>query len=343
MGAEETPRCHSKAVITSRQPGDGSRVPTELTFSRQPRRSILVPIARLQQLQESVFQSSNQRAWATTGSRIVLKCIKRSTMLFLKVNREPNRECPVHWNTARAGQAKRLHPFRYPKELLPIAFATEDCGTRARPIPVAEYSLRAFGRAEVRKTLLIVADWKTEIVRYFGDVADLGMRIAYLSQTEPRGLADAVDLCFEWVQGDNACLALPDTIFRPIDAVAIICKELLSRRSDLVLGVFPTKRPQHLGPVRMTADGRVSEVQDKPAQTDLMNTWGVAAWSAAFGQLLHDALSTVKNESHPPIGHFFNLAARQGLEVHAVYFADGHYIDVGMADGIGSLVLNKEL
>ena len=240
-----------------------------------------------------------------------------------------------------AGQGRRLHPFRYPKELLPIAFLPQDNGIGVRPIPVAEYSLRAFGVAGVGQCLLVVADWKTEIIRYFGDGRDLGMKIAYLNQNEASGLADAVDLGFEWLRGDNVCLALPDTVFRPINAVASICNKLTGRDLDLVLGVFPTNQPEHLGPVRISADGRVIEVQDKPLQTDIMNTWGVAAWSAPFTQFLHDALSSMKGEPHPPIGHFFNLAVKEGLNVHALYFKDGLYIDVGMADGIGSLVLGK--
>ena len=35
--------------------------------------------------------------------------------------------------------------------------------------------------------------------------------------------------------------------------------------ADLVLGVFPTDRPEQLGPIRIDADGRVVAVQDKPA------------------------------------------------------------------------------
>ncbi len=240
-----------------------------------------------------------------------------------------------------AGRARRLHPFRYPKELLPIAFAPEGNGTGARPIPVAEYSLRAFGLAGVGQCLFVIADWKTELLRYFGDGSDLGIHIAYLNQKEANGLADAVDLGFEWLRGDNVCLALPDTVFRPINAVESICRQLLTRGSDLVLGVFPADQPQHLGPVRIGADGRVIEVQDKPTRTDLMNTWGIAAWSATFTQFLHDALSSRNDDRYRPIGHFFNLAVIDGLKVHAVFFEDGQYVDVGVADGIGSLVLSK--
>ena len=184
-------------------------------------------------------------------------------------------------------------------------------------------------------------DCKTELVRYFGDGNDLGMHTAYLNQNEATGLADAVDLGFEWLRNDDVCLALPDTIFRPIHAVAFICEALSARGSDLALGVFPTTQPEHLGPVRISADDRVTEVQDKPARTDVKNTWGVAAWSWTFTLFLHDALSTHKDE-RASVGHFFNLAVSRGLNVHAAFFERGRYIDVGMADGIGSLVLTRE-
>ena len=81
-----------------------------------------------------------------------------------------------------------------------------------------------------------------------------------------------------------------------------------ARGADLVLGVFPTAKPKELGPVRFDADMRVTEVQDKPAETDLANSWGLAIWGARFSEMIAAA---------PPnanLGLLFHQAAQKGLD-----------------------------
>jgi glucose-1-phosphate thymidylyltransferase len=157
----------------------------------------------------------------------------------------------------------------------------------------------------------------------------VGVDLAYLHRAVPRGLADAIDAAFSWVQDRYVCLALPDTIFRPVDAIASIRDTLLDRDADVVLGVFPTDRPQELGPVRMDADGRVTEVLEKPPRADVRNTWGVAVWAPAFTSLLRTCAEQGPGLEGLSVGSVFNRAIHEGLKVHAVSFAAGSYIDFG--------------
>lgn len=237
------------------------------------------------------------------------------------------------------GEAKRLQPLRYPKELLPIAFASEPGKERARPIPVAEYSLRAFGEAGISQCCIVIADWKTELVKYFGDGSDFGLSIAYVNQTAARGLAPAVDLCFPWVKESAVCLCLPDTVFGPRDSVGALIDDFRARESDLMLGVFPTTCPERLGPVRLNRDGTVAEVLDKPRETTLRNTWGIAVWSPAFSKFLHEALGREHEKSRAPLGDYFQLAITCGLRVHGRLFPTGHYHDVGVPEGIADVLV----
>lgn len=244
-----------------------------------------------------------------------------------------------------AGVASRLRPFRYPKELLPVVYVPDSSSGGLRPKLTIEFSLSAMRAADVRHNLVIIADWKLEIVRLLGDGEEHGVSLAYLHRAVPRGLADAVDAGFEWFLQRNVCLALPDSIFTPVDAVAQIRNALDSHRFDLMLGVFPTKYPEKLGPVRMapsdSGPARVLEVQEKPEQSDVFNTWGIAAWSPRFSEFLHQALARCETEEarKQSIGRVFDAAVREGLRVGAVYFPNGSYTDLGMADSIASLIL----
>jgi glucose-1-phosphate thymidylyltransferase len=182
---------------------------------------------------------------------------------------------------------------------------------------------------------MIVSEYKTELIRYFGNGSRFGLPIAYVAQPSPDGLAAAVTEAAPWIAGANVCLALPDSTFRPSTAISRICDHLVKSGADLVLGVFPTQTPERFGVVRM--DGaKVVAVMEKPAQTDLRNAWGIAAWNERFTRLLQDSARELRTLS---ITNAFHMAVESGLDVQAVYFEDGQYIDIGTVDSLSALVL----
>jgi len=109
---------------------------------------------------------------------------------------------------------------RSPKELLPILYVEVQDGTGLQPIAAAEFALAGMYLAEIRQCFVIVSDAKPEIARYLGDGRERDMALAYLMQTAPLGLADAIDTAFPWVGDRYCCLALPDAVFNPPDALA---------------------------------------------------------------------------------------------------------------------------
>jgi glucose-1-phosphate thymidylyltransferase len=230
------------------------------------------------------------------------------------------------------GLGTRLAPLGYPKELLPIVYAGDD--GRAVPRPVLLSSLDQMHAANVEQCIVVIADWKLELVRVLGE-RQSDIALAYVVRQVPRGLADAIDATYAWTADRDVCLALPDTLIEPADALARIGSTLASTGADLVLGVFPTDRPEQLGPVRIEADGRVREVQDKPAKADddMRNTWGIAAWSPRFGALLHELAS---DDPGVILGVVYQRAVERGLDVRAVKFDGGSFIDVGTPEGLSA-------
>lgn len=233
-----------------------------------------------------------------------------------------------------AGLGTRLAPLGYPKELLPIVVRTAD---GAVPKPVVIASLEQMRRAGVVDCAVVIAEWKLEIVRVLGERA-ADVALAYVVRSVPRGLADALVATLPWIRGRDACLALPDTLIAPDDALAQVVTELGASGADLVLGVFPTDHPEQLGPVRIADDGRVLEVLDKPAHTDLRTTWGLAAWSPRFTELLDEA---VRGEPTIKLGEVFARALAAGLGVRAVWFATGRFLDVGTPAGLAAALIDR--
>jgi len=238
-----------------------------------------------------------------------------------------------------AGQGTRLAPFLYPKELLPIVYAT--VGRNGRdvvPRPVLQFSLDAMKLAGITECIIVIANWKLEIPRVLGDGDGSGISLSYVMRNFPRGLADALDAVQPWVRDQHVGLALPDTVVTPPDALSRLWRECLSSQADLVLGVFPTSTPEQLGPVQVDSDGMVSQVLDKPTATDLKNTWGLAVWSPQFTEVLHAEVAKAPQDAKPTLGSVFQHAVDLKLNVRAVCFDDGRYIDVGTPDGLGRVV-----
>lgn len=237
-----------------------------------------------------------------------------------------------------AGLATRLLPLAYPKELLPITYA--ESGGRLVPRPVLQASLDQMRRARVHECVIVIAEWKLELVRVFGDGSALDMSLAYVVRGVPRGLADAVDAATPWLEGRDVVLALPDTLIAPDDALARVRAEREATGADVVLGVFPTAHPEQLGPVRVANGGHVLEVLDKPATTDLRNTWGLAVWSPHFTDLLAREVAAAPADAKPVLGAMFQRAIELGLSVRAVEFAAGHFLDVGTPEGLAEALAN---
>ena len=188
-----------------------------------------------------------------------------------------------------AGIASRLGPLGYPKELLPITYVAGD-GGHLRPMPVIEASFRQLRDAGIGRALVITSDRKPELMQYLGNGGGIGLDLAFLQQARADGLAAAVALALPWTRGANACLLLPDTIVRPETALTEARSLFEAAKADLVLGVLPTGKPKELGPVRFGSDMRVTEVQDKPVETDLNNSWAMAVWGPAFADLMAGAV-----------------------------------------------------
>jgi glucose-1-phosphate thymidylyltransferase len=229
-----------------------------------------------------------------------------------------------------AGLASRLGPLGYPKELLPITYVPGE-GGHLRPLPVIEASFRQLREAGVERTLVITSDRKPELMQYLAHGGGIGLDLAFLQQARADGLAAAVALALPWTRGANACLLLPDTIVRPEQALRDARALFESAKADLVLGVLPTAKPKELGPVRFDQDMRVTEVQDKPPQTDLNNSWAMAIWGPRFAELLESA---VKQNPGQTLGAVYQQAVDAGLKVLAVWFPGGAFYDVGTPKGL---------
>ncbi len=233
------------------------------------------------------------------------------------------------------GQAKRISPLPLSKELYPVGF--QDFGEKynLRPKVVCHYLLEKMQLAGIDKAYFILRPGKWDIPAYFGDGTMLSMNLGYLIMGLPYGVPFTLDQAYPFVRDAVVALGFPDILFEPKDAFVRVLARLEVSKADVVLGLFPTNQPQKAGMVDFDDTGRVRQIIEKPSQSDLRYMWGIAVWTPAFTQFLHDYLIPLKRDENLsqlpelPIGDVIQAAINKGFNVEAEAFADGTYLDIG--------------
>jgi len=238
------------------------------------------------------------------------------------------------------GLGLRMGSFRYPKELLPIHYSKSPIDGSLRPKLSIEFSIEAFKLAGIKKSYVVVPDWKPEIMRYLGSGSEFGIDIAYLHNSKANGLSHAILSMEPWSDKKITCMALPDTQFFPQNAFVQIIEKLKTEDADLVLGVFPTNEPNSLAPVELKQNGQVIKIDEKPLHSEIMNTWGIAVWNSTFWNFFKSIENTLM--AGESISLVFHKAVMAGFKVYGVYFENGSYNDIGRIDCLSFVAATNE-
>jgi glucose-1-phosphate thymidylyltransferase len=203
-----------------------------------------------------------------------------------------------------------------------------------RAVPICHFALAALRTAGVERVVVVVSPEKPQLRSLLGSGDALGLELSYVVQPVPRGLPDAVRCAREALGDDDVLFAMPDTVFAPPDALALVRRELQACAADLWLGVFPTDVPTQLAPVELDAAGRVCAIHDKPPATSLRNTWGVLAWSSRFSDLCCEHEARPRGTEEGKLTSVMEEARARGLAVGARSFSHGWFCDGGTPEGL---------
>ncbi len=153
------------------------------------------------------------------------------------------------------GSGTRLYPITQciSKQLLPVYDK-----------PMIYYPLSVLMLAGIREVLIINTPHEQALFqRLLGDGSQWGMTIEYAAQPSPDGLAQALLIGRDFLDGAPSCLVLGDNIFHGHGLT-----ELLKRASDRSDGAtvfgYWVKDPERYGVAQFDADGRVIGLEEKP-------------------------------------------------------------------------------
>jgi glucose-1-phosphate thymidylyltransferase len=255
--------------------------------------------------------------------------VEAATLDLMSVSRGPVGFLPA------AGRGLRFGASGYAKELFPLLFEGTSRDGSLAPRPIAQLALEAIRAAGADRCVTVVSPEKLEIVRVLG-ATDEGMSLAYVVQPNPLGIPDALRCARPWLEGADVVFAMPDTVVLPSDALAEVHRLRTAASADVMLGVFPTDEPERLGPVDFEDDGRVVRIHDKPAHAPRRNTWAIASWSPRFTTFCcdWDAARESRAAGERALGHAFQAALDEGLNVRAAMFGAGRFFDIGTPEGL---------
>jgi glucose-1-phosphate thymidylyltransferase len=154
------------------------------------------------------------------------------------------------------GHGTRLRPLTHtgPKQLIPIANK-----------PNILYCLEDLRDAGIKDIAVILGNNMPEQVRaLLGDGSAWGVRITYIHQGDPRGIAQAVGLTKDFVGQDSFCVYLGDNILK--GGIRGLVHEFEKERAECAIALCKVEEPQRYGVALLDAKGRVTKAVEKPRE-----------------------------------------------------------------------------
>jgi len=246
-----------------------------------------------------------------------------------------------------AGQATRLSPLPFSKELYPIGHMRLKGSDDLRPKPVCIYLLEKMKVAGIKDVFIVLRKGKWDIPGYLGDGSALDMSLAYLIMNLPFGVPYTLDQAFPFIKDAIVVFGFPDIIFQPDDAFVSLLAKQSESNADVVLGLFTANKPHETDMVDLDAYGRVREIQIRPTRTYLHYAWIIAVWTPLFTNFMHKLIlanqrksnknqNGTRAEEHSEyfVGEVIQAAMNNGLLIEGVVFSNGAYLDIGTPDNI---------
>ena len=119
------------------------------------------------------------------------------------------------------GKGTRLRPITHTsaKQLVPIANK-----------PILFYGLEAIAEAGIREVGIVVGETQAEIQRMVGNGSLWGIRVTYIPQEAPLGLAHAVKISENFIGKDEFVMYLGDNLLR--DGIKGFVREFEQKKSQ---------------------------------------------------------------------------------------------------------------
>jgi len=151
------------------------------------------------------------------------------------------------------GHGTRLRPLTHtgPKQLLPIANK-----------PMSEYCLDSLKNAGITEIAIIIGGiGSNKVKEYYSDGKDFGVKLSYIVQDSPKGIAHAVRLCKDFVGNEKFVVFLGDNIVQK--SINEYAQNFINSNSTASILLCEVDNPTQFG-IAELKDGKIIKLTEKP-------------------------------------------------------------------------------
>jgi glucose-1-phosphate thymidylyltransferase len=184
------------------------------------------------------------------------------------------------------GLGTRLRPFSHTmaKQVIPVANR-----------PVLLHCLEAIRDAGITDVGIIVGSRAADIRHVVGTGAQLGLRVTYIRQEAPLGLAHCVLIARDFLGDDDFVMYLGDNVIP--SGIGELISDFAGQPTDAMLLVAKVDNPVEFGVAETAPDGRVRRVVEKSsAPASDLAVIGVYVFSRAIHQAVRSIKPSWRNE-----------------------------------------------
>lgn len=219
------------------------------------------------------------------------------------------------------GLGSRLRPFSHsiPKQLMPIANK-----------PVLQYVIENIRDIGITEIGIIVGGRAAEVSAALGDGAGLGVRITYLRQSRPLGLAHCVLIAKPFLGTDDFIMYLGDNMLP--DGIGEFAERSVRTRPAVHFLVQKVADPRAFGVAELDKDGTVMNLEEKPSwPRSHLAVMGVYFFTRA----IHEAITAIgfSARGELEITNAIQWLLARGVEVKASEY-HGYWKDTGRPEDV---------
>ena len=151
------------------------------------------------------------------------------------------------------GHGTRLRPLTHtgPKQLLPIANK-----------PMSQFGLEAISETGIDDIAIIIGGVGSDKVReYYGNGEKFGVKITYIEQDEPRGIAHAIRLCKKFINEEKFLVFLGDNIIQK--SITDFVENFKNSNFDATVLLCEVDNPSRFG-IADVKNEKILKITEKP-------------------------------------------------------------------------------
>ena len=184
------------------------------------------------------------------------------------------------------GHGTRLRPLTHtgPKQLLPIANK-----------PMSQFCLEAIAETGITEIAIIIGGIGSNKVReYYGDGKKFDVKITYIEQDEPKGIAHAIRLCKEFVENEKFLVFLGDNIIQK--SINGFVEKFRSSNFDATVLLCEVDDPSRFG-IADIKNEKILKITEKPKNpTSNLAVTGIYLLTPLIFEIIDNLKPSWRNE-----------------------------------------------